>query len=164
MFFLFNQIRGILDNSLNNFVWISIAVNIVILMLLAHYNFNINFLYVKKIIIIVIIGSFYFSIGTWILDYNMHGYVKSGDGLNVYIEYENITKLPIEIYKAITIGEENSKKFESNVDLEDGNKYKINTFFKEDEIKEGNSVSNIIIFKMFKFLPFVKIAKVTYSQ
>ncbi len=61
MFFLFNQIRGILDNSLNNFVWISIAVKV-------------------------------------------------------------------------------------------------------DEIKEGNSVSNIIIFKMFKFLPFVKIAKVTYSQ
>lgn len=42
MFFLLNQVSGILDSSLNDFGWISIAVNIVILMLLAQYNFNLK--------------------------------------------------------------------------------------------------------------------------
>lgn len=164
MAYLFNQVINIPDNSLNYFIWITIGFNIIIIIQLARVNFNLKLLYVKKTIIAVIICSLYLSIGTWALDYNMHGYVESGDKINLYVEYENITKLPLEIDKVITIGKENSKEIESTIEVEeDGNMYIINTYFKKEQIKEVDSVSNLIIFKMFKIIPFVKISKVTYN-
>ncbi|QHI72486.1 hypothetical protein [Aminipila terrae] len=102
------------------------------------------------------------SAGTWILKYDMHGYITNGENINAYVEYENVTKLPLEICKVISLEGKNTERLERVCVENNENTYKVNTYVKTKRIDQVDSISNIIIFKLFKLIPLVKITKVTY--